>query len=464
VTDIAPTANNGSAATLAGVAVSGSLSATPAYSGQILTYSLAGSPTNGTVSITNASTGAYTYTPKSGFAGSDSFTFKATDQAGTASNTATVSVTVNDRPATANDGSVATTADTSVNGTILAATSYPGQTFTYSIVSSPAHGSLTLNNNMTGSFTYIPATGYVGADSFTFNATDAYGTVSNTATESVTVNDTAPTALAGTDSTSPDVAVSYTLAAGAYAGQTLTFSVAANPAHGSVTITNAGTGAFTYTPAQGFAGSDGFTFKVIDQYGSSSTATETIVVIDQAPVASGGNILTSPDLGVNGTLPAMAAYAGQTLTFSVSANPSHGTFNITNASTGAFTYTPATGYAGTDSFAYQVTDQWGASATATESVTVNDIAPTISGTTAFSMTHNTTHSGSFTSTPQYSGQVLTFGVVTNPAHGTLTLNATTGAYTYKPATGYKGSDSFSVNVTDQWGTASNTLTVTVSVK
>jgi streptogrisin C len=45
------------------------------------------------VSITNASTGAFTYTPTTGFAGSDSFTFDAKNAGGT-SNTATESVTV----------------------------------------------------------------------------------------------------------------------------------------------------------------------------------------------------------------------------------------------------------------------------------------------------------------------------------------------------------------------------------
>jgi hypothetical protein len=372
--DIAPTANNGSAATFSGLAVSGTLSATTSYSGQTLTFSVVSQPGNGTVSITNASTGAYTYTPGSGFAGSDSFTFKVTDAAGTSSNTATVSVTVNDRAATANNGSVTTNVDQAKNGTVFASTAYTGQTLTYFIATQPAHGSVTLTNNLTGSFTYTPATGYVGSDSFTFYVQDAYGTNSNTATESVTVNDVAATANNGSVTTTAGAAKNGTLSATtAYSGQTLTYSVVAGPAHGSVTITNASTGAFTYTPNTAYTGADSFTFKVTDQVGTSSnTATESVTVNDVAATANNGSVTTTRNTAVNGTLSATTAYTGQTLTFSVVTSPAHGTLTITNASTGAFKFTPTHNFRGSDSFTFKVTDQAGTpSNTATESITVN---------------------------------------------------------------------------------------------
>ena len=59
-----------------------------------------------------------------------------------------------------------------------------GDPLTASLVSGPAHGSLTLNAN--GSFSYTPAADYNGPDSFTYRAND--GSVdSNTATVSLTV-------------------------------------------------------------------------------------------------------------------------------------------------------------------------------------------------------------------------------------------------------------------------------------
>ena len=78
-----------------------------------LTYSVVSQPTNGTLTGTAPN---LTYTPNSNFNGSDSFTFKAND--GTVdSNTATVIInvsSVNDTP-TANNQSVSTNEDTSLN-------------------------------------------------------------------------------------------------------------------------------------------------------------------------------------------------------------------------------------------------------------------------------------------------------------------------------------------------------------
>jgi hypothetical protein len=58
-----------------------------------LTYSIVNDPSNGTVSITNSSTGAFTYTPHSNYNGTDSFTYKVNDGT-TDSNIATVTIQV----------------------------------------------------------------------------------------------------------------------------------------------------------------------------------------------------------------------------------------------------------------------------------------------------------------------------------------------------------------------------------
>ncbi|MCT4704672.1 Ig-like domain-containing protein, partial [Enterobacteriaceae bacterium H16N7] len=46
------------------------------------------------------------------------------------------------------------------------------------------------------------------------------------------------------------------------------------------------------------------------------------------------------------------------------------------------------------------------------------------------------------------GDTLGYTITTQPAHGTVTLNATTGAYTYTPTADYNGTDSFVVQVSD----------------
>src|SRR5207253_2959361 len=103
----------------------------------------------------------------------------------TDSNVATVSITVNhvNHAPVANDQMVSTNQDTA-KAITLSATDADSDGLTYTVVSGPAHGTL---SGMAPNLTYTPNAGYFGPDSFTFKAND--GTVdSNTATVSITVN------------------------------------------------------------------------------------------------------------------------------------------------------------------------------------------------------------------------------------------------------------------------------------
>ena len=60
------------------------------------------------------------------------------------------------------------------------------------------------------------------------------------------------------------------------------------------------------------------------------------------------------------------------------------------------------------------------------------------------------------------GNTLTFAKVADPSHGTVSINATTGAYTYTPVGNYNGSDSFTFKVND--GTVDSAVaTVSITV-
>ncbi len=109
--------------------------------------------------------------------------------------------------------------------------------------------------------------------------------------------------------------------------------------------------------------------------------------------------------------------SGQTLTWSQSSAPSHGTLSFSSATAssggsditpgGTITYTPASGYAGSDSFAVQVSDGT-ATATRTISVTVSDgTAPTIASIVRQTPTSQTVTDGttSFTFRVTYSEAV-----------------------------------------------------------
>ena len=103
----------------------------------------------------------------------------------------------------------------------------------------------------------------------------------------------APTAKPGSVSTNTNAGVDGQLS-GQLNGFTgvLNFDIVTPPSHGTVTITNAATGSFSYAPAIGFSGSDSFSFTVAAAGAVSAPATESITVNPQPqnppPPSSGG--------------------------------------------------------------------------------------------------------------------------------------------------------------------------------
>lgn len=258
----------------------GTLSATLHTSGQQLTFSVVTAPTNGTVAITDASTGTFVYTPAHNFIqGVDSFTFHAVDSHGATSNVATEYVVLKDPPKT-QAGSAATTVDTAVTGTLAVIPAYSGEPVTFQIVRKPSKGVLVFTNPATGAFRYTPDPGFTGQDSFKYQVADSFGMPSNPSDEKIQVNDVVATVSAGSVSTAANHPVSGVLSArSTYPEQKLTFLIVTEPGHGKVTLTNPVTGAFSYMPTAGYRGSDSFTFVVKDQADTSSaTATESTTV------------------------------------------------------------------------------------------------------------------------------------------------------------------------------------------
>lgn len=71
-------------------------------------------------------------------------------------------------------------------------------------------------------------------------------------------------------------------------GDTLVFSIVANPPHGTLSGLNASTGTVTYRSAANFTGADSFTFKVNDGIADSDPATVTVNAASAPAAASGG--------------------------------------------------------------------------------------------------------------------------------------------------------------------------------
>jgi hypothetical protein len=181
----APTSQDGSLATAEDTPASGLLAADDSEDVN-LSYHIVSQGTKGIAVVTNAATGAFTYTPNSNANGSDSFTFAASD--GSLERAAVVDVDiipVNDAPV-AQDGAASANAGTSVNGTLVA-DDIDSAALTYALATNGTKGTAVVTNAATGAYSYTANSGASGLDVFTFTASDGL-LASNEATVTVTIS------------------------------------------------------------------------------------------------------------------------------------------------------------------------------------------------------------------------------------------------------------------------------------
>ena len=354
--------------------------------GDPLTAGSASDPANGTVAL-NAN-GSFTYTPDANFHGTDTFTYVVDDgDGGTDTGLVTITVTsVNDAPVAGDDtygASAGTPLTVGAPGVLTNDTDVDLDNLSAGSASDPLHGTVALNAN--GSFTYTPDAGFSGADSFTYVVSDGHGGT-DTATVSIAISaNQAP--VAGDDAYSATEDTPLTIEApGVLANDIdpendpLTAGSASDPANGTVVL-NAN-GSFTYTPDADFSGVDTFTYVLSQGSAGTDTGLVTITVapVNDAPVAgddtygtTSGTPLTvgSPGVLTNDTdVDDVAPSAGSP------SDPANG--SVVLNTDGSFTYTPDSGFAGTDTFTYTVSDGHGGTDTATVTITVTATGPGIS--------------------------------------------------------------------------------------
>jgi len=428
-------------------------------------------PSNGTITV--LPDGTITYVPGGDFNGSDSFTYQICDDDG-ACDQAVVTISVGDvnDPPVALDDVASTPEDTPVTVPVLVNDSDSDGTLvptSVSIVSGPAHGTVTLNPD--GSITYTPSLNYHGPDSFVYQVCDDDGACDQ-ATVSISVGDVndPPIAVDDSRSTLEDVPVTVPVldndsdVDGILVLSSL--SIVTPPAHGTVVVNADGT--ITYTPNTDYFGSDAFVYQICDDDGACDQATVSINVGDEndPPIAVDDVVVTPEDTPV--TTPVLVNDSdpdGVLVPGSVSIvnPPAHGSV-VVNPD-GSITYTPDANYHGPDSYTYQVCDDDGACDAAAVSITVTDVNdPPVAVDDAVTTPEDTPVLIVVLNNDSDSDGSLVPGsvsIVSGPAHGTLLVNPD-GSITYTPNTNYHGPDAFSYQVCDNDG-ACDQATVTISV-
>ena len=257
-------------------------------------------------------------------------------------------------------------------------------------------------------------------------------------------------------------------------GDALTVVVKTLPSHGSLSW-NAN-GSFTYLGQINYNGPDAFTYVVKDPSGLESavqTVTITVTPVNDIPLALNSSYTVLEDdlltVGVaQGLLVGATDVENEALqAISVTA-PTHGTLVL--ATDGSFTYQPELNFNGSDSFTFRVQDESnGLSTVQTVSITVtpvNDAPVILVQNLDFETPEDTplnvsVAQGVLAGASDVDGDPLTAVLVSDVAHGTLTLYAD-GHFGYVPQANYFGEDSFTFQV-DDGSLASAVYTATITI-
>ncbi|MHC1703540.1 MAG: Ig-like domain-containing protein [Tenuifilaceae bacterium] len=413
-----------------------------------------------------------TYTPALNLIGTITFKYRITDADGDFS---IAQVTINVRevnsvPNAINDVAT-TTKNTSVDISVLANDTGLNDGFgKLSIQSNPSNGSVVVNSNRT--ITFTPTANYTGNDSFQYLIEDIDGDY-DIATVSITITeqpDNIPVANADRRATEYETAVTIDVLSNdtGLEDGIKSIIISASPVNGSVVVNPDFT--VTYTPNNGFSGTETFGYQVSDNDDDRATATVTITVlpdgvINHIPVAMDDAATTTVNTPVSVNV--LSNDTGLEDGFgglSIRTAPLHGTVTVNANRT--ITYTPSNFFVGSDSFVYLVEDVHGDYDLATVAITVTDrpnYAPVANddrrGTeyeTAVTVDVLVNDTGL-----DDGGIAVTLTTAPAAGEGTAVVNGD-NTITFTPATGFSGTAAFGYTVQDIDGDSDNaTVTITV---
>jgi hypothetical protein len=333
--------------------------------------------------------------------------------------------------------------------------------------------------NPDGSYTYTPNAGYVGPDSFTYTVSDgtdlATGTINiNTPEAPVVPSEACYSAPPGGTLQVANPNQGLLANASDPSGNSLSVISYTQPTNGSVTVNPDGT--FQYTPNVN-SGYDAFSYTVSDgtltTVGyvniSISTFSGTLTGSDNDPYGDtfsgtfsgglSGNSLSSTFNGTlnnNGSNPYIANGDPATGTLSGTFNATifSGTFAFQDSNTGVnFAGTASGAINGTTlNGTISGTDPFGNAVSGTLDINLASCAPIVVNQSyqAYSnlpLTVSSPSQGLLAGAYDPNGDPMSIASYTQPANGSVTVNPN-GTFTYTPAPGYAGPDSFTFTVTD----------------
>ena len=396
------------------------------------------------------------YLPAADANGPDEFTYQACDPTGLC-DPAIVSIAVqpvSDAP-TAGADSYSAAADAALvveaPGVLVNDADGDGDPLTAAMISAPAAGTVALAAD--GSFTYTPAAGLCGIDSFTYEASDGKtGTGPTEVRIDVGCRNVAPAAVDDAAVTDEDVSVLVDVLAndGDDTGlDTVSLALVSTARLGDAVIE---AGRLRYTPRLDRHGTDTVDYQVCDREAACSTATVTITVsaVNDAPIAAPDAASTVQDTSVTVDLVSNDDDVdGDELVVEIVTQPAGGTVAI--GADQAVTYTPTLGACGPETFTYRVSDGTTTSAESAVSieVTCTNQPPVAVDDSAATQEDTPVTVDVLGNDGDDGGPVLAgVEVVIAPSHGTAVV-VEGGAVTYTPSADWHGTDTFTYRVADE---------------
>jgi len=345
--------------------------------GDTLTVTAVSNAVGGTVSFDGTD---ITFTPTANFNGPASFDYTLSDGSTTTTGTANVTVNpINDAPVAVADNVGSTGEDTPMNITASSLvsndTDVESNPLTVTAVGNAVNGTVSL---VGGTITFTPDVNYNGPASFDYTLSDGATTTTGTASLTVTAVNDAPSAVtddlgnSAEDTAFEFAAATLTTNDSDVEGSALTVTAVSDAAGGTVSLVG---GTITFTPTANYNGQVSFQYTVSDGTTTSNgMAFFEVTPVNDAPVATNQSINVEQDGGQYDAFLNVFDADGNTLTYTVTSAPLHGTVTLSD---GQLHYTPSPGYSGSDSFAYTVNDGTVDSAPATVSISVTPpIVPT----------------------------------------------------------------------------------------
>lgn len=142
--------------------------------GDAVSFSINQAPTHGKMTVTDASTGAFTYVPDHDYVGTDLMSFQACDWEFCGGAILKLSIKApggGDGVPVTEPMSIVVTQGQTFTGALLGSDA-DNDGLSYSVTTPPLDGTLIITNPTTGAFTYKAKPGFTGPDSFTYKVTD----------------------------------------------------------------------------------------------------------------------------------------------------------------------------------------------------------------------------------------------------------------------------------------------------